>query len=401
MKATTLKLFVTMITLATVTITATIPARAQRRSTEKSTETTRSQRGSNTTNTTQQRKTFGDYDKVSRTRVNPNLKSTRSSVSKPQAATTRSSNNQKRSVTTRSSRVQSSPQPSSRTSARSAERYSKATGQQSRISSQRSPSESNRPAVNGRTRNSQTNKSTNRTIDTRKYTSKKPEHSISRSSARRPSGVTPSNSRNFYRIDKTDKRYVPNRNYKGSKKYWSNRYRPATMNYNHNNSKYYSHYNHNNHNHWDRRWEHYRWNATSWHDYYRGYNPRSYVYNRHYYYNYRYGHVIRSFDYRPQVFVHNHHNYYCYNGNFFRFMAGVGYVLVDVPFGLAFEYLPDSYERVHINGFMYFRVGNLFFESADYGFRLVHYPERYYALDDGYSNNGYRFNDDYYYDENY
>jgi hypothetical protein len=50
---------------------------------------------------------------------------------------------------------------------------------------------------------------------------------------------------------------------------------------------------------------------------------------------------------------------------------------------------------------LYFRVGNLFFESSRYGFRLVHFPERYYAYDDGYCNHGYHFEDDYYYDDYY
>ena len=69
-----------------------------------------------------------------------------------------------------------------------------------------------------------------------------------------------------------------------------------------------------------------------------------------------------------------------------------------MPFGFSFEYLPYGYERVYINGYMYFRIGNLFFESSAYGFRLVHYPDRYYAFNDDYYNNGYVFGDDYYYE---
>jgi hypothetical protein len=85
--------------------------------------------------------------------------------------------------------------------------------------------------------------------------------------------------------------------------------------------------------------------------------------------------------------------YYCYDGFFFRYRSGVGYVLVDIPFGMDFEYLPDEYERVYVNGYLYFRVGNLFFEGTGYGFRLVHYPERYYAYNEGFCNEGFRFND--------
>jgi len=86
-----------------------------------------------------------------------------------------------------------------------------------------------------------------------------------------------------------------------------------------------------------------------------------------------------------------------YDGHFFRYHRGIGYVLADMPYGIVFEHLPMSYERVYINGYLYFRVGNLFFEMTNYGFRLVHYPERYFAYDDGYHNDGYYYEDDYYY----
>jgi len=66
--------------------------------------------------------------------------------------------------------------------------------------------------------------------------------------------------------------------------------------------------------------------------------------------------------------------------------------LVDLPYGFTFEYLPDDYyERVYINGYLYFRVGNLFFEATNYGYRLIHYPERYYAYEDSYQRPGFHF----------
>ena len=71
--------------------------------------------------------------------------------------------------------------------------------------------------------------------------------------------------------------------------------------------------------------------------------------------------------------------------------------MVDIPFGMVFDQLPYGYERVYINGFMYFRVGNLFFEFTNLGFRLVHYPERYFSYNDGYVNDGYYFDDDIYF----
>jgi hypothetical protein len=107
--------------------------------------------------------------------------------------------------------------------------------------------------------------------------------------------------------------------------------------------------------------------------------------------------VIRKFTYRPGVFIHNNYKYYSYNGHFFRFQRGVGYVLVDVPFGFVFNTLPVNNERVYVNGYMYFRVGNLFFEYADFGYRIVHYPERYYAYDNSFRNEGFYFEDDVYY----
>jgi hypothetical protein len=214
---------------------------------------------------------------------------------------------------------------------------------------------------------------------------------------RRSTGINSRNTREMYRLDENDKRYSPNTNYRGSKQVWNNNRRPAHMNYNRRDRDYYSNYDFRTHKHWDSNWERYRWNFYSWRDYYHGYNPYSYRYHKHYYHHPRYGHVIRKFVYRPNIFVHNNSRYYCYDGHFFRYFRGVGYVLVDVPFGIVFDAVPHGYERVYINGYLYLRVGNLFFEYTDFGFRLVHYPERYYAYDDGYRNEGYYFEDDLYY----
>lgn len=66
--------------------------------------------------------------------------------------------------------------------------------------------------------------------------------------------------------------------------------------------------------------------------------------------------------------MYNQNRYYCYNGHFFKYQWGVGYVLVELSYGFAFDYFPRGYETVHINGYLYFRVGNLFFEYVDHGF---------------------------------
>ncbi len=117
----------------------------------------------------------------------------------------------------------------------------------------------------------------------------------------------------------------------------------------------------------------------------------SFRFHTNYYYHPYYGHVISRFVSRPYLFMHNRHRYYSIDGHFFRYEPGIGYVLVDMPYGYTFDFLPQGYQTVFINGYVYFRVGNLFFEYTDYGFSLVHYPERYYAYDDDY----------YYYDDYY
>jgi hypothetical protein len=186
-----------------------------------------------------------------------------------------------------------------------------------------------------------------------------------------------------YNHNTNDARYNTSKEYSGSNKYWSSENRGD------NNSA--KNYNYNCYKHWDRNWENYRWNHNSWRNYYGYYNPYSFRSHKYYYHHPYYGHVIRKFVYRPQIYVHNNVRYYCYDGYFFRYRGGVGYVLVDVPFGMSFEYLPNDYEKVFINGYLYFRVGNLFFERTNYGFLLVHYPERYFAYNEGYRCEG--FND--------
>ncbi len=187
-----------------------------------------------------------------------------------------------------------------------------------------------------------------------------------------------------YNHNADDIRYKPGREYKGSDKYWSSDFRTD----NKRNSHIKGNQNYNNYKHWDRNWENYRWNQNSWRNYYRYYDPYSFKNNKHYYHHNYYGHVIRRFAHKPQIYIHNHTRYYCYDGFFFRYRSGVGYVLTDVPFGMIFEDLPDNYERVLVNGYLYFRVGNLFFERTNYGFLLVHYPERYYAYNDDYRFDG-------------
>jgi hypothetical protein len=201
------------------------------------------------------------------------------------------------------------------------------------------------------------------------------------SRAGRTSGVT---NREKYRLDNDEERYRPNRNYRGNDKYWSTEIR--NNHHNHGKKVKNGHYNH-----WDHNWEYYRWNVDSWRNYYSYYDPYSYRNYRYYYHHPHYGHVVRKFSAPPMVFIHNHHKYYCYDGHFFSYRPGIGYILVDMPFGVTFAIIPDNYDTVYINGYMYYRVGNLFLEYTPSGYQLVHYPERYYAYDDRYINGGFSF----------
>lgn len=200
----------------------------------------------------------------------------------------------------------------------------------------------------------------------------------------------------LYRVDNKDSRYVAAKNFKGNKYHWNAGYAKHHVHYKEHNESYYRNFNYKKHLHWNRHWETYSWNINSWRDYYNGYHPYSYRFQKHYFYHPAYGHVVRKFGKRPDYFVHNNVRYYNYNGHFFRHFPGVGYVLADMPYGLVFQKLPRYAERVYINGFLYFRVGNLFFENNPHGFALIHYPERYYALDSDFYNGGYYREVDFY-----
>lgn len=195
--------------------------------------------------------------------------------------------------------------------------------------------------------------------------------------------------RTVYRVNPGENRYKPEKGYKGGNNNWSVKQATYHIHYTGRDDHYYRHYDHRRYRHWDPVWESYLWSVNSWRDYYSGYHPQSYRFSKHYYIHPVYGHVLRKFTYKPVYFVHNNIRYYNYNGHFFRHFKGVGYVLADMPYGIVFKKLPAGYDRVYINGYLYFRVGNLFLESTPGGFALIHYPERYYSLDADYYNGGY------------
>ncbi len=407
MKSLKFQLLAMMIIIATVNITTTLTATAQRRSTQNSgTEKQVEKDSKSRANTIQKKSTFKNYD---------------SRQQSPRRTTIRSNRNIQREnpgTAVRQTRPSAKParQPTVTRNSRSTNGRSAATlrqPQQSRETVRKTTPINNRNRSTSNRVYRERNQSGQRNGTTINRTPSQPDDryksSVRRSTSAREarpdnsavntrSGTTRNiNSRNFYRHDNNDRRYTPNKNYHGSNNYWSNNYRPRSMNYNHSSRNFYRKYNYRNYNHWDRRWENYRWNVGSWRDYYNGYNPYSYRYNKYYYQHPVYGDVIRRFVFQPNVFIHNHHQYYCYNGHFFRYLRGVGYVLVDLPFGMVFQQLPLDYDQVYINGYLYFRVGNMFFEYTDYGYRLVHYPERYYSYNNDYINQGYIFDDDVYY----
>ncbi|WP_163323043.1 hypothetical protein [Draconibacterium mangrovi] len=377
MKATTFKLFATIITLAAITIT-TVPAQAQRRGGERGTEKREAPERSSRSEV-KTKSASKTYQQSTPTSSDRGVRSSSKTTSSRSSANVRSSNNKYND--SRSAKPDVQRKSSSSNNYKSQKSTSSSSGSVYRPSQ---PQRTDQPR--GRDANRQ---------PSRVYSNSK-ESSPAVASGRGTSRNSVSDTRRYYNVDRNDKRFTPNKSYRGSSEQWSSRNRPKAMDYNHNDRKYYSNYNYYKNNHWDRRWEHYHWNHNSWRDYYGGYNPYSYRYHKYYYYNNHYGHVIRKFVYRPTVFVHNHNRYYCYDGHFFRYYRGVGYVLVNLPFGFSFERLPYGYEQVHINGYLYFRVGNLFFESSGLGFSLVHYPDRYYAYNNDYYNQGYV--DDYYYE---
>ncbi len=390
MKTIKIKLLTTSIIVSAVIIATTIPANAQRRTSQNTRTETRTEKNDRNKNVTTEKKSdnkVGD----SRQRTSNNVGSSSNRDVKTKSGTINNSSAQRSTSSNRDRSVSESrtSQPQNKSG------YKTPSGNSSR---------SNSNVQGDRSRNSSAGRTTT-APQSRNDTRNRPNYGKNVPNERRTTGPNnvrpearnnPSRAREIYRHDEHDSRYTPNSNYRGSNRYWANTYRPGNMNYNRNDRDFYRRYDFRTYNHWDRSWENYRWNLGSWRDYYGGYNPYSYRYYKFYYHHPVYGHVIKRFDFRPMVFIHNHNRYYCYDGHFFRYRRGIGYILVDIPFGIMFDQMPVGYDRVYINGYLYFRVGNLFFEFTNLGYRLVHYPERYFSYNDGYMNEGYYFDDDVY-----
>jgi hypothetical protein len=391
MKTTNFRLFVTMITLAAVITIGTAPATAQRRSTGVNNTETREQK-SNTEKKSSEQTQNNSNNNRSATTVNKSASTQNRQTTPAQRNTNVRTETSNRAVSPQGNNTQRRETTAPQVTRNQSNTNNNSTVNTNSERNRNVEQNRNQTQNNSSTVNRANDNSTRRNSSTSVSSGSEYNRNVNNPEARRST----ENARRIYRIDENDRRYTPNNDFKGNNQSWSQNHRPANMYYNHNDRNFYRNYNYWSYKHWDRSWESYRWNFYSWRDYYNGYNPYSYRFHRNYAYHPRYGHVIKRFVVRPIILSHNNIRYYCYDGHFFRHLRGVGYVLVDIPFGIVFNTLPYEYERVYINGYLYFRIGNLFFERTNFGFSLVHYPERYYALNDGFSNGGYYFDDDIY-----
>ncbi|WP_163714141.1 hypothetical protein [Mangrovibacterium lignilyticum] len=102
------------------------------------------------------------------------------------------------------------------------------------------------------------------------------------------------------------------------------------------------------------------------------YSSPRYNNNERYAYNHpQYGHVYKNFYSSPTKLSHAQGTFYCHSGHYYRYYPSVGYVRVEEPGGYVFATLPGRYERVHYGGNVYFRVGDVFFESCSAGYRIA------------------------------
>jgi len=110
----------------------------------------------------------------------------------------------------------------------------------------------------------------------------------------------------------------------------------------------------------------------------RVYYPKYSVRNMHQYPNYfdhpKHGRVYHRFDHNPIVLKHRHGDYYYAGNNFYRYHEGIGYCVVEPPRNMYFSHLPVECNRVRINGHVFFRTGDLFFQLSPAGYMIVPSP---------------------------
>lgn len=113
-------------------------------------------------------------------------------------------------------------------------------------------------------------------------------------------------------------------------------------------------------------------------EYHRGYRPEYSVRHKHYesdYYEHpRYGRVYHRFDDDAVVFHNDRNDYYYYGNHFYNYRRGVGYCVIEPPRHVYFRQLPIECERVYLNGNIFFRNGDVFFQLSPRGYSIVPSP---------------------------
>jgi len=125
----------------------------------------------------------------------------------------------------------------------------------------------------------------------------------------------------------------------------------------------------------DENWEHRNYERD---DHRKEYHPK-YSKNKKYihpsYFDHpKYGRVYNKFDRNPLVFKHQQGDYYYYENNFYRYHKGIGYCVIESPRHLYFKHLPVDCSRVRLNGHVFFRHGDVFFQLSPRGYVIVPSP---------------------------
>lgn len=109
-------------------------------------------------------------------------------------------------------------------------------------------------------------------------------------------------------------------------------------------------------------------------EYHPKYNNRKYAYKHNYFDHPKYGRVYHNMDHRHLVLKHKRGDYYYFGDRFYRYHSGIGYCVVEPPRGVYFNHLPMACDRVRIDGHVYFRHGDLYFDLSPRGYVLVPSP---------------------------
>ena len=103
-------------------------------------------------------------------------------------------------------------------------------------------------------------------------------------------------------------------------------------------------------------------------------SSRDYHSKKNYFNHPKYGRVYQKFDYKPTVLRHTHGNYYFSGNQFYTYRDGIGYCVAEPPRQMYFRDLPYNCHRVHVNGNVFFRHGDLYFSHSPRGYVMVPSP---------------------------